>query len=306
MKGFIGLTKRNLLIFFKDKQSVVFSLLTSIIVLALYLLFLKGTFADGIKGIVDEYEGLANLINDRDLDMFANLVLLTGILGSAMITVPYNSLTAVVRDREQRIDYDILATPIKRGRIIVSYFASASISSIILTGLILTVGLTVVGMQGKLYMGAGDIAMAYLIVALGSVSSTALFLIVVLFFKTTSASGAFFGILSAAAGFVIGAYIPISTFSGGVQTVCNIFPASQITIILRNFLMNGILDNMNSCIGGIDNGMFAEAMRYGFTFKAHMFGWELGVKEMILYVVAGIVVCVAAEAVIYSKTYKKK
>ena len=43
MNKFIGLTKRNLLIFFKDKQSVIFSLMTSIIVFVLYLLFLRGT-----------------------------------------------------------------------------------------------------------------------------------------------------------------------------------------------------------------------------------------------------------------------
>lgn len=48
MNKFIGLTKRNLLIFFKDKQSVIFSLMTSIIVFVLYLLFLRGTFVDAI------------------------------------------------------------------------------------------------------------------------------------------------------------------------------------------------------------------------------------------------------------------
>ena len=49
MKKFIGLTKRNLLIFFKDTQSIVFSLLTSIIVFVLYLFLLKGSFVDAIK-----------------------------------------------------------------------------------------------------------------------------------------------------------------------------------------------------------------------------------------------------------------
>lgn len=47
--------------------------------------------------------------------MFANLILLTGILGSAMITVPYNCLITLVKDRENKVDYDILATPLKRG-----------------------------------------------------------------------------------------------------------------------------------------------------------------------------------------------
>lgn len=306
MKGFFGLVKRNLILFFKDKQSVIFSLLTSIIVLALYLLFLKGSYASAMNNVIDAFPGLADLISSSDVDMYANLVLLTGILGSAMITVPFNCLTLLVKDREDKIDYDVLATPIRRGQIIVSYFVSAAISSIILTGVILTIGLAVVGSRGTLHMEVTDILCAYGIVALGSVSATALFIIIMMFFKSSSASGAFFGMLSAASGFVIGAYIPISEFSDSVQTVCNLFPASHVTIILRNLLMNGLLDYMNSSIGELDNGMYVETIKNVFSFKAHMFNSDLEINSMIWYVAVAIVVCVAAQIVVYSKTYKKK
>ena len=85
MNKFIGLTKRNLLIFFKDKQSVIFSLMTSIIVFVLYLLFLRGTFVDAIQSAMQEAPGLADLVQDKDVEMYANLTLLVGILGSALI-----------------------------------------------------------------------------------------------------------------------------------------------------------------------------------------------------------------------------
>lgn len=306
MKGFLGLTKRNLLVFLKDKQSVIFSLMTSIIVLALYLLFLKGNFVDAMNSILEQYAGLSSLISEDDIDMFANLVLLTGILGSAMITVPYNCLTTLVKDRENRIDYDILATPIKRGQIVLSYFASAALSSVILTSIILTVGLLVMSGLGDMHMNTANLVAAYGTVALGSISATAVFMIVVLLFKSTGASSAFFGMLSAASGFVIGAYIPISQFSNGVQTVCNLFPASQITIILRNQLMSGVLDNMNDSLGGVDQGMFAQSMREVFSFKANIFDSSLDVNQMVFYVLAGIVFCIAVQILVYTKTYKKK
>lgn len=294
------------MVFFKDKQSIVFSLLTSIIVLVLYLLFLKGNFVDAMNGILDECHGLSEVISAKDIDMFANLVLLTGILGSAMITVPYNCLTMVVRDRENRIDYDVLATPVKRSQIILSYFASASLASIILTGIILTIGMIVIGLSGDLHMSFADVLETYGVVALGSVSATAVFMILVLFFKTSSASGAFFGMLAAASGFVIGAYVPISQFSGGIQTVCNLFPASQITIILRNKLMGGVLESFNASIGGLDNGLFVDSLMDAFTFKAHLFNSDLGVGAMLVYVLGAIVVCVIVQVVLYSGTYKKK
>ena len=305
MRGFLGLTKRNLLLFFKDKQSIIFSLLTSMIVLALYLLFLKDTFVNAMDSAINQFPSLSSLIDKNDKDMFANLILLTGILGSAMITVPYNCLITLVKDRENKVDYDILATPLKRGQIIFSYFISAALSSVILTSMILAIGLGVIGVQGDIYLGIGEILKAFGVVALGSISATSIFMIVVLFFKSVSASGAFFGMLSAASGFIIGAYIPISQFSEAVQTVCNIFPASQITIVLRNVLINGLLEHMNTTLDGVDQGMFVTSIKEIFSFKTRLFDGYFDMSQMLVYIVVSIVICIVVQILVYSKTYKK-
>lgn len=305
MRGFLGLTKRNLLLFFKDKQSIIFSLLTSMIVLALYLLFLKDTFVNAIDSAINQFPDLSSLIDKNDKDMFANLILLTGILGSAMITVPYNCLIILVKDRENKVDYDILATPLKRGQIILSYFVSAALSSVILTGIILAVGLATICMHGDIYLGTIDILKAFGVVALGSISATSIFMIIVLFLKSVSASGAFFGLLSAVSGFIIGAYIPISQFSEAIQTVCNIFPASQITIVLRNVLINGLLEHMNTTLDGVDQGMFVTSIKELFSFKARLFDGYLDMTQMLAYITVLILVCVVVQIVVYSRTYKK-
>ena len=305
MRGFLGLTKRNLLLFFKDKQSIIFSLLTSMIVLALYLLFLKDTFVSAMDSAINQFPSLSSLIDKNDKEMFANLILLTGILGSAMITVPYNCLITLVKDRENKVDYDILATPLKRGQIIFSYFVSAALSSAILTSMILAIGLGVIGMQGDIYLGTSEIVKAFGIVALGSISATSIFMIVVLFFKSVSASGAFSGMLSAASGFIIGAYIPISQFSESVQTVCNIFPASQITIVLRDVLINGLLEHMNTSLAEVDHGMFVIIIKELFSFKARIFGGYLDMTQMLGYITISILVCIVVQIIVYSKTYKK-
>ena len=217
MKMYIGLTKRNLLVYLKDKQSIVFSLLTSMIVFALYLLFLKSTFADAIENALNGFPFIKEKIGAADIDMLTSILLLSGIVGSAMITVPYNCLQTVVNDRENNVDRDILATPIRRWQIVLSYFSASGLSAILMNGMILTVGLVMIGINGDLHMGASDIASVYAVMILGCLSSTALFMMIIPFFKTSSACGAFFGILSAVSGFVIGAYIPISQFSDRLQ-----------------------------------------------------------------------------------------
>jgi len=305
MRGILGLIKRNLLLFFKDWQSILFSLLTSIIVLVLYLLFLKGTFVVAINKEMEQYPGLASMVSEKDIDMFANLLLLTGILGSAMISVPFSCITTLVRDRANKVDYDILATPMKRGQIIFAYFVSAVLSSTLLTGIILTIGLVGIRMQGNIYMNASQVVKAFSIVALGSISASAIFMIIVLFFKTFSACEAFFGILSAASGFVIGAYIPISQFSNEVQTVCNLFPASQITIMLRNILLNGLLTHINTSLAGVDQGMFVLSLKKYFTFQAKLFKGSLDMNKMLEYILGVILFCTVAQIMIYSGSYKK-
>ena len=305
MRGILGLIKRNLLLFFKDWQSILFSLLTSIIVLVLYLLFLKGTFVSAIQRAMEQYPGLASMVPQKDIAMFANLFLLSGILGSAMISVPFSCITVLVKDRANKVDYDILATPMKREQIIFAYFVSAVLTSTLLTDIILAVGLIGIRMQGNMYLNASQVVKAFSIVALGSISASAIFMIVVLFFKSVSACEAFFGILSAASGFVIGAYIPISQFSNGVQTVCNLFPASQITIMLRNILLNGLLEHINTSLAGTDQGMFVLSLKEYFTFQAKLFNGYLDMNKMLEYILGVILFCIVAQIVIYSVSYKK-
>ena len=305
MRGILGFIKRNVLLFFKDWQSILFSLLTSIIVLVLYLLFLKGTFVSAIQSAMEQYPGPASMVPQKDIDMFANLFLLSGILGSAMISVPFSCITVLVKDRANKVDYDILATPMKRGQIIFAYFVSAVLTSTLLTDIILAVGLIGIRMQGNMYLNASQVVKAFSIVALGSISASAIFMIVVLFFKTVSACEAFFGILSAASGFVIGAYIPISQFSDGVQTVCNLFPASQITIMLRNILLNGLLEHINTSLQGVDQGMFVLSLKDYFSFKAKLFHGYLDMNKMLGYILGVILFCIVAQIMIYSGSYKR-
>ncbi len=305
MRGILGFIKRNVLLFFKDWQSILFSLLTSIIVLVLYLLFLKGTFVSAIQSAMEQYPGLASMVPQKDIDMFANLFLLSGILGSAMISVPFSCITVVVKDRANKVDYDILATPMKREQIILAYFISAVLTSILLNSIILAVGLIGIRMQGNMYLNISQVVKAFSVVALGSISASAIFMIVVLFFKTVSACEAFFGILSAASGFVIGAYIPISQFSNEVQTVCNLFPASQITIMLRNILLNGLLEHINTSLQGVDQGMFVLSLKEYFTFQAKLFKGYLDMNKMLEYILGVILFCIVAQIMIYSGSYKK-
>ena len=303
MKPWLGLTKRNLQVYFKDIQSVLFSMLTPLIVFVLYLLFLKGTFLSAIQSAM---MGMEQMVGSKSVDLFCNGLLLSGILGTACITVSYSTLSTIVRDRENKIDYDILATPIKRVEIIFSYFVSSALSAFLMNTVILAIGVGILSFQGGLLLSATDLLSLLGITLLGSVSATALFMVVILFFKTTSSSSAFFGLLSAAVGFVIGAYIPLSQFSRPIQTVCNLFPGTGVTVLYRNALLSPLLAKMDQTLGGVDGGVFAKSIRDSFSFQGTLLGNTLPQLHLVLYICAVALVFAGLIAVVYPRVYRKK
>lgn len=303
MRKLRGLMKRNILIYFKDVQAVIFSLMTSIIVFVLYLLFLRETFVDAIESTM---RGLENVVSIGDIDMLANAILLSGILGSSTITVSYNCLITVVKDRENKIDYDISATPIKRWQIILSYFGASVFCSFVMSLVISIVGIIILQMQGDLCLELPHYFALVGVDLLGAISATSLFILVVLFFDSSSASGAFFGILSAGAGFIIGAYIPISQFSEGVQSFCNVFPGTGVTVLYRNVLLNNLLEKIDVSVGGLDKGLFVQSIKESFSFNSKLFGKVFEVDDIIIYILAVALMCIIAMIIIYPRVYKRK
>ena len=303
LRGFLGLTKRNMLVFFTDKGTLFFSMLTPMIILLLYILFLKNSLLSSLQ---DAATGLENLVAEKDMAQFVNGLLLTGIISSALITIPYNALEIIVRDREDRVDLDMLSTPVKRFEIILSYFCAAVISAFMQTMVVLAVGIGILSMSGDMYLTAHDIVKLVGAVFLGTVSSTSVFMVVMMFFKSMSTCGAFMGILSAVSGFVIGAYMPLSQFNKGIQNVCNLVPATGITVLIRNYLTGGILRHMDECIGGLDNGAFMKAMLDVFSYNTVVGGeiWTLNLTW--IYVIISTVIFIGVLRVVYPAVFGRK
>ena len=303
LRGFLGLTKRNMLVFFTDKGTLFFSMLTPMIILLLYILFLKNSLLSSLQNAAT---GLENLVAEKDIAQFVNGLLLTGIISSALITIPYNALEIIVRDREDRVDLDMLSTPVKRFEIILSYFCAAVISAFMQTMVVLAVGIGILSMSGDMYLTALDIVKLVGAVFLGTVSSTSVFMVVMMFFKSMGTCGAFMGILSAVSGFVIGAYMPLSQFNKGIQNVCNLVPATGITVLIRNYLTGGILRHMDECIGGLDNGAFMKAMLDVFSYNTVVGGeiWTLNLTW--IYVIISTVIFIGVLRVVYPAVFGRK
>lgn len=298
-----GMTTRNIKVYMKDRMAIVLSMLTQIIVLGLYLLFLKSNYVDAINSYLT---GVENLVSDADIEALVNSWLIAGVIGTSVVTVALNSLSVMVSDKQEKIDFDYNATPAKPYLIVLSYFSGAVVSTFLISSILLTAGLVFLAIGGLFLYTVTDILMLYGIVLLGSISGSIILMLFASFFKKNSTLSSFGILISVAIGFVIGAYMPVSQFGDSVQTVVNLVPGSHIAGMLRNVLMTPAIDNINDALGGIDKGAFAQEIESTFALNLNIFNESVGMNFMLVYSLIAIAVFLVLNLVSYKISSKRK
>ncbi len=296
-----GMTLRNIKVYLKDRMAIVISMLTQIIVLGLYLLFLKSNYVDMIKASLGELE---SLVEARDIEGLINSWLVAGVIGTSVVTVALNSLSVMVSDRQNKINFDYGASPVKSGTVVLSYFSGALINTVLLSEILLTAGLVFVSLSGGLIYSVTDVLLIYGLTALGSVSSTLILMFFVSPFKKSSTLNSFGVMVSVAIGFVIGAYIPVSQFDESIQTAVNLVPGSHIAGMMRNVLMTPAIDRIDESLNGIDNGAFADGIESTFALKMNLFDNEIGTEFMLAYSIIAAAVFLALNFIAFKFSSK--
>ena len=303
LRAFKGMTVRNIKVYANDKLAIILSMLTQIIVLMLFLLFIKNSYVDEIN---ETLGALKNKLESSDINALVNSWLISGVTGTAVVTVALNTLSVMVHDKAERIDYDYTAASVKGRTVVLSYFSGAVISTIITSSILLTAGLVFIAATGGFFYTFADIMKIYALVILGSISSTLVLMAFTAFFKKPSTLSSFGILVSASIGFIVGAYMPVSEFGEQIQTVVNLVPGSQITGMMRNVLMQPAIDNIDKKLAGLDSHSFAQSMSDTFALKLNIFGNEVSMNFMMIYTLSIIALFLVLNIVTYKISSKRK
>jgi multidrug/hemolysin transport system permease protein len=110
------LLKRNLLIFFRDKSSVFFSLLSVFIIIGLYVLFLGDMIVQGMS----DMPGARFLMDSW---------IMSGLLAVTPITTSLGAMGTIIVDKKYGLYKDFAVSPLKRSTITGGYVVSAFLSA---------------------------------------------------------------------------------------------------------------------------------------------------------------------------------
>lgn len=239
MSTFFTLVRRNCKLFFKDKGMFFSSLITPIILLVLYVAFLKRVYENSFS----DYMPAGTPVDLVNATVGGQLI--SSLLAVCTITVSFCSNLIMVQDKVTGALNDFMVTPIKRPIIGIAYYVSSAFSSLIVCFTATALGLVYLAATGW-YFTAGDVFMILLDVFLLVMFGTALSSVINVFLKTQGQMSAVGTIVSAGYGFVCGAYMPLSSSGEVIRNIFSFFPGTYGTTIIRNHSLVGAFREMEA------------------------------------------------------------
>lgn len=282
MTKLYALIRRNTKLYFRDKGMFLTSLITPMILLVLYGTFLGNIYEDSFRSALD---AAGTTVSDAVIKGCVGGQLVSSLLAVSCVTVAFCSNLLMVQDKVSGARRDLTIAPLSPSTLALSYYLSTLISSLLICLAATAVCLGYLAIVGW-YLSFGDVAAMVLDVILLVLFGTALSSCVILPLSTQGQASAVGTIVSAGYGFVCGAYMPISSFSPGLQKVLSFLPGTYGTSLLRNHAMKGAFAEMS------DSGFPQEVMttiRDSVDCNLYFFGDKVSLGAMYLILVGSII-----------------
>ena len=290
-----ALIKRHTKVYFKDKGVFLSSLITPVILLVLFLTFLRNVYIDSIKMQIPEGMELSSTV----LNGFAGSWLISSLLATCCITIAFCANMIIVQDKVSGSYKDLTITTVKKSTLNLSYYISTALVTAIVCYFAFAIGLIYLAFAG-FYLSFVDVLFTILDIALLVLFGTALSSIVCMFLKSQGAVSAVATLVSSVYGFICGAYMPLSQFNVGLRNVLMFLPGTYGTGLLRNHMLNGVLKELKS--QGLPSELVLD-IRKSFDASLTFFGHDVSVG--VLYLVLGLSI-VALISIFILLSYIKK
>ena len=268
MNPSVALAKRNVLCYIRDRQSVLFSLMGVLIVVLLYLLFLRNM-------LIESYPDLPGM------DNLVDVWVMSGILGIVPVTTCAGALQTMVEDRTGGRDRDLLVTPMGARSIALGYVLSTFVVGLLMGAITLSICLVYLVVTGCPLSIEGVLVTVVLLVP-STLSASIVMFAIVSFIKSTGAFSGLFTVVSVMVGFLAGIYMPMGTMPTAMQVVGTLVPASHMAALFRDNLAQ---DALEQTFMGASPDVVSQ-FRYDMGFDLHLGDFAFDGSTMILYVMA--------------------
>ena len=221
-----ALLLRNLRVYFRDKASVFFSLLSVLIIILLYALFLGDAWSSG-----SFFQGRAGVKNMMDSWIMA------GLLAVVSVTSTMGAFGIMVEDKSRKIMKDFASSPLSRAGLTGGYILSAFLIGLLMSLVTAVFAVIYMVARGGAFPGLPALGKTMLLIIISSLSNTSLVLFLISFINSVNAFSTASTLIGTLIGFLTGIYMPIGQLPEAVQTIIKVVPTSHAAALLRQTLM---------------------------------------------------------------------
>lgn len=225
----IPIVKRNVKLFFRDKLNVFFSLLSVLIIVGLYVLFLGETIQSGNADV----EGF---------QFVADSWIMAGVVAVSSITTTMGAFGVMVDDKANKISKDFSAAPIRNNKLAAGYIISSFVIGVLMSTVTFVLAEIYIVTNGGEWLDSFGMIKVLGIILLTVITSSSMMYFVTLFMESQNAFATASTIIGTIIGFLAGVYIPIGQFSEGIQTVIKFFPLTYSAVLMRKVMMEEPMD----------------------------------------------------------------
>lgn len=252
---YFTLTRRHFKVFFKNKIGVFFALLVPMITLIIYIIFLRQLQTQAIDANIASVLEVSVETITSDIKQRAHLIadawMLSGIIAMSCISVSLNTCTIMINDRISGVTKDFVSSPISRRSITTSYFLFNVFATFLINFCVLLVAFIYLGCVGGFHITPLHAIALIPILFLSVLSASLITCFVASFISSYNVYNSTSVIISSAAGFLIGAYMPISMLPESAQRIPLFFPGTYSAGLLRTFFIQDYVANFKSYLASI-------------------------------------------------------
>lgn len=242
MREILYLTKRNSLVFLRDRRAVFFSVMSMLIVLGLMVIFLGSMNSQDLVLLLEKYGGERNTAQDEaNAEYLIQLWTLAGILVVNSVTVTLTVIGIMVQDEEQNRLASFYVTPVRRGKLVLGYVLSAWFTGAGLSLLTLAAGELYMVLQGRGLLPVSVLAAMCGMIVLNAFVYASIGYLFAMFIHSYSAWSGMLAIVGTLVGFAGGIYLPMSAFSENVRIVLKCLPVLHGTSMMRKVCLEEIM-----------------------------------------------------------------
>ncbi len=299
MKTVFCLSKRNIIIYLRDRVSVFLSILSMLIVLALMVIFLGNMNSENVVDALAQFGGARDTATDKNNATYLiQMWTLAGILEVNAVTITLTVIGIMVQDEAKGRLASFYMAPIKRIQIAMGYiFASWTVGTVMCV-LTLAVGEIYMAVCGHPILPIIDWIQLFGMIIINTLVYASLSYLLALFIHSESAWSSIFTIIGTLVGFVGAIYLPMSMLPESVQKVLKCLPILHGAAMMRTVCTKDAIAKTFDGLPAIAGETFQKQMGVSVFIEKSSVSTEISLQSQLLFLLICAIIAIVVSALI--------